>query len=94
MKKGDIPYEWEKPWGERNVGWHEEIKNCKHEYEWADTSIGGFGQCRLCHVIDSKITEKDCIDQPDPVLIKQKKLAAQEKKRQATIEWLKKQGKL
>lgn len=64
-----------------------------HEYIWIKTSIGGFANCRECHIIDTEVKEKDCIGYVDPLIQeaerKAKRRAEAERKKQATIEWLK-----
>ena len=77
----------------------EKVNNCEHLFKWHNTSIGGFAQCEDCNIVDTKITEDQCIDYITPKELadfkaKQKVKRREERERikQATIDWLKRQG--
>lgn len=69
----------------------------KHRVFLTKTSLGNFIQCETCFYISDEFLEKDCINYVDPVekekKTRDKKEADRIKKVNATIEWLKKNGK-
>lgn len=72
-------------------------KDC-HQFIWTPVKDGGIAQCQVCHVITTKLNREDCFDYipKETILAERKERRDKEReiKRQATIEYLKKSGKL